>query len=127
MFATSTHRFLPWRAWRFGLDGVTFWTYSQNHWNDPPREQNFGLYFGAADGGSVPSKRWEAWREGIDDYLYLVLYEAELRKQDGPAPEDENLLELARELGGEDPAPIQRYHEVRTRIAQRVLELRAAQ
>jgi hypothetical protein len=124
MFATSRHRFLPWRAWRYDLDGVTIWTYSQNHWNDPSRDQNFGLFFGAADGGSVPSKRWEAWREGLEDYLYLYLYDAELEKQGEPTPRDQDLLEQARALGAEDPSPIERYDEVRVQIAHRILELR---
>ena len=34
LFSTSQHRFLPWRAWRYNLDGVTLWTCSQSHWND---------------------------------------------------------------------------------------------
>jgi hypothetical protein len=124
MFATSRHRFLPWRAWRYGLDGVTLWTYSQNNWNDLPHESNFGQFFRAADGGTVPSKRWVAWRDGLEDYLYLVLYEAELGKLGKPTPEDEALLEQARELGAEDPAEVEQYHEVRTAIAERILELR---
>jgi len=125
MFGTSRHRFLPWRAWRYDLDGVTLWTYSQNHWNDPPRDQNFGLFFGAADGGSIPSKRFEAWREGLEDYLYLHLYDAELDKLGELTPEDEDLLDQARELGAEDPSEIEQYDEVRIHIAHRILELRA--
>ncbi len=123
MFATSRHRFLPWRAWRYHLDGVTIWTYSQNHWNDPPRDQNFGMFFSAADGGSIPSKRFEAWREGLDDYRYLHLYDAELDKLGRTTPRDEEILKQARELGAESPSPIERYDEVRTRIAHRILEL----
>ncbi len=125
LFSTARHRFLPWRAWRYNLDGVTLWTYSQSHWNDPPRHgHNFGMFFGAADGGAVPSKRFEAWRDGVEDYLYLVVYEAELRKLSEPTPQDEELLEQARELGAENPADIQRYDQVRTHIAHRILGLR---
>ena len=125
MFGTSRHRFLPWRSWRYNLDGVTLWTYSQNHWNDPPRQgHNFGMFYGASHGGAVPSKRFEAWRDGIEDYLYLIVYEAELGKLSAPTPLDEELLAQARELGDENPADIERYDEVRTRIAHRILELR---
>ena len=124
MFSTTRHRFLPWRAWRYDLDGVTLWTYSQNNWNDPPYEHNFGQFFGSSHGGTVPSKRWIAWREGLEDYLYLVRYEEELAKRGGPAEEDEALLALARECGAEDPPGIERYYEVREAIAARILELR---
>ena len=126
MFSTTRHRFLPWRAWRYGLDGVTLWTYSQNNWNDPPHEHNFGQFFRAADGGTVPSKRWVAWRDGLEDYMYLVLYEDELSKRGGPSAEDEDLLEQARACGDENPPPIERYHDVRNAIAERILALRAA-
>ena len=124
MFSTTRHRFLPWRAWRYDLDGVTLWTYSQNNWNDPPREQNFGQFFGAAGGGTVPSKRWIAWRDGLEDYLYLVLYEDELAQRGESTAVDRALLEQAGELGAEEPPPIERYHEVRNAIARRILGLR---
>jgi len=41
-----------------------------------------------------------------------------------PSAQDEKLLDQARELGAENPAEIERYDQVRTRIAQRILELR---
>ncbi|MAE65106.1 MAG: hypothetical protein CMJ18_12620 [Phycisphaeraceae bacterium] len=125
LYSPQTHRSMPLRAWKYKLDGVTTWTYSQSIWNDVSREHNFGLFFGAADGGSVPSKRFEGWREGTDDYLYMYLYEAALEELDEPTAVDRELLEKARELGAiRDSTTLSHFREVRNRVAHRILELR---
>lgn len=124
LYSPQTHRSMPWRAWRYRLDGVTTWTYSQSIWNDVSREHNFGLFFGASDGGSVPSKRFEGWREGTDDYLYLVVYESALGKLKEPTPADHDLLDRARELGEiRDSTVMAQFSAVRRRMAHRILEL----
>jgi hypothetical protein len=83
----SYYRLLPWRAFKRGQTGAGFWIYYYGlnfqtgavPWDDTLRPRGFsGVVYGK--GGSpvpglseniVPSRRWEAWREGIEDYQYL--------------------------------------------------------
>jgi hypothetical protein len=72
-------------------------------------------------GRPVPSKRWEAWREGLEDYLLLHTYEEELRARGGPQPEEEALLQEARHVGDMGEAPLELMDELADRIVQRLL------
>jgi hypothetical protein len=127
-FTPAKHRFMPWRAWHFDLDGVTFWTYSACSWNDPSRVPNYGLYYPSSTGGPIPSKRWVAWREGLDDYLYLRAYTAELDKPASISPRAREILKDAHALGESGEVnDIDRYDQVRRRMAYRILELRGLQ
>ncbi len=83
----SYYRLLPWRAFNRGQTGAGFWIYYYGlnfqtgavPWDDTLRPRGFsGVVYGR--GGSpvpglseniVPSRRWEAWREGVEDYQYL--------------------------------------------------------
>ncbi|MHC4640594.1 MAG: hypothetical protein ACYS32_03045 [Planctomycetota bacterium] len=78
------YRLMPWRAFKRGQTGAGFWTYvdyyKKQGWDDTGTP--FG-YYGVIYGSHiqsavdtlgediVPSRRWEAWREGIEDYQYL--------------------------------------------------------
>ncbi len=82
------YRLMPWRAFKRGQTGAGFWAYSEVRneirWDDTLKP--FGYYaviYGAGNSPVdtlgepiVPSRRWEAWREGVEDYQYLY----ELRK-----------------------------------------------
>ena len=81
------YRLLPWRAFQRGQTGAGFWTYYYGlnfepgavPWNDTLRPHGFsGVVYGAKASpvplngeNIVPSRRWEAWREGVEDYQYL--------------------------------------------------------
>ncbi len=83
----SYYRLLPWCAFKRGQTGAGFWIYYYGlnfdtgavPWHDTLRPRGFsGVVYGR--GGSpvpglleniVPSRRWEAWREGVEDYQYL--------------------------------------------------------
>ena len=83
----SYYRLLPWRAFKRGQTGAGFWIYYYGlnfktgtvPWDDTLRPRGFsGVVYGR--GGSpvpglteniVPSRRWQAWREGVEDYQYL--------------------------------------------------------
>ncbi len=76
----SYYRLESWEAWRKGLDGVCYWAYNSwrgDSWDDfdvadsHNYSDNGAVY--AGDDSPVTSKRWEATREGLDDYLYLYL------------------------------------------------------
>ncbi len=83
----SYYRLLPWRAFKRGQTGAGFWIYYYGFnfetgavpWDDTLRPRGFsGVVYGSR-GSSVPglgenivpSRRWQAWREGVEDYQYL--------------------------------------------------------
>lgn len=69
------HRF--WFAWENGLTGVGWWVYAHHSgedlWDGPNATGDFfaTVYDGVK--GPISSKRWEAAREGVEDYEYLVM------------------------------------------------------
>ncbi len=83
----SYYRLLPWKAFQRGQTGAGFWIYYYGSgfkpgdvpWSDTLRPQGFsGVVYGAKSSpvpglseNIVPSRRWEAWREGVEDYQYL--------------------------------------------------------
>lgn len=97
----SYYRLMSWDAFARGQTGAGFWIYISYHkqqWNDGPLARGYyDVIYGQA--GSpvdtsgekiIPSKRWEAWREGIEDYEYLVQLKRaieEVRKRDEKAAE----------------------------------------
>jgi len=73
----GTYRWRFWRAWNLGLTGVGWWTYAQHddvsRWLGPnPTGDFFATVYEGRD-GPVSSKRWEAAREGVEDYALLHL------------------------------------------------------
>ena len=75
-------RLMPWRAFNRKLTGAGFWAYldfGTKSWDDTMRASGYyGVVYGAKYSsrethgeGIVPSRRWEAWREGVEDYQYL--------------------------------------------------------
>ena len=83
----SYYRLLPWRAFKRGQTGAGFWIYYYGlgfepgavPWDDTLRPHGFsGVVYGAKASpvslngeNIVSSRRWEAWREGVEDYQYL--------------------------------------------------------
>ena len=77
------YRLMSWRAFELGLTGAGFWTYINHYktpgWDDtgvPSGYYNavYRQYNSPVDTSGekiIPSRRWEAWREGIEDYQYL--------------------------------------------------------
>ena len=72
------YRGQAWRAWRHGLTGIGFWSYctsADDPWYSAPSGDEYLLIY--QGNGVVPSKRWEAIRDGIEDYsMFAVLREA---------------------------------------------------
>ena len=75
-------RAVPWLLWKFGLDGYHFWSincWPLDPWTTPVSHTcncyNRGVfvYPDPRDGSPVDSTRWELFREGLEDYLYLHL------------------------------------------------------
>jgi hypothetical protein len=66
------YHILPLLAFKHELEGVAFWTYSPCRWVNNRAGRNYGLYYWNKKGdGPIASRRWEIWRDGLDDYLLL--------------------------------------------------------
>ncbi|MHC4555705.1 MAG: hypothetical protein ACYTFW_00035 [Planctomycetota bacterium] len=92
----SYYRLIPWRAFRRGQSGAGFWIYyfgldfkpSAAPWNDTLRPLGVsGVVYGTQANpvgrfteNIVPSRRWEAWREGVEDYQYLYELQQAINK-----------------------------------------------
>lgn len=67
------YRGQAWLAWHHGLSGIGFWSYCTSR-NDPwfaPRAENEYLLIYPGE-GVVSSKRWEAIRDGVEDFSMLT-------------------------------------------------------
>ena len=97
----SWYRMAVWRAWKAGARGFGYWIYSyKTHWDssryDEGRRPNWAVvYFADAEDAPpgiskkelvVTSKRWEATREGVEDYIYLYLLREAIEKAGGGVP-----------------------------------------
>ncbi len=86
--AYDYYRLKAWRAWQHELSGIGFWAYGDAGWRGDNAWDDFDGpncdYAAVYDiehappevphsEALIPSKRWEAWREGIEDYAYLHL------------------------------------------------------
>lgn len=81
------YRLMAWKAFVLGFAGIGFWNYSDfaawgmnwsEGWDEPAIDLKKGdayavIYRGDA-GGLLSSRRWEAWRMGIEDYELLLMY-----------------------------------------------------
>ncbi len=69
------YRFLAWWSWMFGASGVGFWSYSDTNgssaWNDLDGKNPDWAVVYEAENSIVSSRRWEAFREGLEDYSLL--------------------------------------------------------
>ena len=130
---TAPRNFYGFFAWKAGVGGVAQWVY---HHSSTP-EHNY--VWPAEGGGTVPTLRWEAVREGTKDRAYIEALEQRLKGRTGPVAEAGRALlaeissnvELAHEdydaiSGGRihSPSP-ETIDEWRRRIAAAVVALEA--
>lgn len=83
--AIGYYRLKPWRTWDLGLSGCALWAYNSwrgDSWDDfdGPKDQSDNGMVYSGDYGPIPTRRWEAFREGLDDYLTLHLLNASIAK-----------------------------------------------
>ncbi len=84
----SRYRVYLWYAWDLGLSGVSYWKY----WGDLTGLVGYPNEVGLDDEqyGPIDSRRFEAWRDGIDDYCYLWLLDRAINAaQTHGAPEEQ--------------------------------------
>jgi hypothetical protein len=72
----TLYRWRFWYAWNMGFTGAGWWTYAHHgpsRWDGPNETSDFFATVYEGSKGPVASKRWEAAREGVEDYEYLFL------------------------------------------------------
>jgi hypothetical protein len=92
MSPVGYYRRLIWTTWQAGFTGCGFWSYSCTGWGnvstpgrsawddmDNPRGNDAAVVYESPT-GPVSSRRWETWREGIEDYEYLWLLRDKLNR-----------------------------------------------
>ncbi len=138
------YRGLGWLAWDLKLSGAGFWVYKYHDLWWPLDVGNWAVVYPSGD-EVVPSRRWEACRDGQEDYRAMYVLREEIQKaRDGHRLEDadraEKLLDEAVEkvvgwqIGVIDEITRQtRDYEIdyqllleyRTKIAEMIIDLRA--
>ncbi|MFB3894810.1 MAG: glycoside hydrolase domain-containing protein [bacterium] len=103
------YRLKPWYAYQLGFNGVCFWAYNSwrgDPWNDfdatnIDRFSDNGVIY-SGDHGPITSRRWEAFRAGIQDYQYLDMLQQliKLAKEESTVQGNDNLAKLAIEANG---------------------------
>jgi len=89
------YRMMSWKAWNFGFTGAACWAYADNNspgnaWDDydfAQHESCFAVVYAAKNAPPdvsreekiITSKRWEAWREGIEDYECLKMLQDKIK------------------------------------------------
>lgn len=113
----ADYRLALWQTWKAGMKGFGYFIYSyKNHWQnyDQAEWPTWSVvYFANADDAPpglsknelvVPGKRWEATREGVEDYVYLaMLKEAVEKPKPGASPQ---ALAEGRKLLAELPSKV---------------------
>ncbi|HUH18944.1 hypothetical protein [Albibacterium sp.] len=75
----SRYRLLAWKAFQYNARGIGFWAYGDQFgssvWDDFDGGQ--GDYNVVYDKGNsiIPSRRWEAFKQGVEDYFILTKYQ----------------------------------------------------
>jgi outer membrane protein assembly factor BamB len=95
------YRGQAWLAWRHRMTGIGFWSYCTSQddpWFVPKLRYDYLLVY--PGDGVVSSKRWEAVRDGIEDYSMLALLRQKLEARNAPAKADD-VAAVERLLGEE--------------------------
>ena len=102
------YRAQAWLAWHYGLTGIGFWSYctsSFDPWYNSGESEYLLIYQGD---GVIPSKRWEAIRDGIEDYSMLDALRAAADRVKAAGRASENVT-AARRLLGEKASAVGRF------------------
>ncbi|HJN18140.1 MAG TPA: hypothetical protein QGH10_21755, partial [Armatimonadota bacterium] len=139
----SAYRLALWRAFELGASGCGFWCYavgegwkSVDMWHESPWAYA-AVYTldGAPEDVSraeaiIPSKRWEAWREGIEDYTHLHVLRSLIDQHGQPSSdqvtEAQEVLETAIQTVLTDPDDITRADAHRERVLRAIVALRVS-
>lgn len=118
------YRVYGWELLQRGYSGTGMWTYSAQApaWNDP--REGCLLIFKHPQLGLVHSRRYEMFREGVDDYRYVAALRRAAEKQGGDAAaQAEALIKQAVQDITANRQDQQRCETWRGRIARQILSM----
>ena len=97
------YRWWIWYAWNNGFTGAGWWVFAHHgdadRWDGPNETgNNFCTAYDCPE-GVLTSKRWEATRDGIEDYEYLWLLREAVREAEGRGVAEAELAGAKRLLG----------------------------
>ncbi|NIA12951.1 MAG: PQQ-binding-like beta-propeller repeat protein [Nitrospiraceae bacterium] len=103
------YRGQAWLVWHFGHTGIGFWTYfnaGSDPWFMPASGADYEMVY--QGDGVVVSKRWEAVRDGIEDYgmLDMLRKAADAAEAEGRQPD---MVAEARRVCGDQAKAIARF------------------
>ncbi len=81
------YRAYAWIAWHFGLDGAGFWCYKYADLWWPLEQTHWGVVY-PSGGEVVPSRRWEAVRDGQEDFRLFHALRTEIERARGQGQND---------------------------------------
>jgi len=75
----QAYRDRAWQSFLHGYEGCGFWSYGDitaSAWDDfdGSGRTDYGVIY-ESDQGPVTSRRWEAWRDGVEDYMLMRIME----------------------------------------------------
>ncbi|MBI5093723.1 MAG: DUF4091 domain-containing protein [Candidatus Hydrogenedentes bacterium] len=96
-YAAIDHRMLFWQTWALGIQGLHYWSVNHLEPGQDPRQSLLTMTPANGDGflvypgadGPVNSIRWETIRDGIEDYDYLAMLTARIRKLEAAGSHEE--------------------------------------
>jgi len=103
------YRGQSWAAWAFNLQGIGFWSYctsGADPWYKPEGTMDYLLVY--PGDGVVISKRWEAVRDGMEDYDMLLALKTAAEKAAANNKASE-AVKQAQTLLGEKAATVAQY------------------
>ena len=137
----SLYRLALWKAFRMGATGCGFWCYAVGKdWKNADMWRESAMLYAAIytlegapedisrEEAIIPSKRWEAWREGIEDYTYLYM----LRELIERAPPSDRAVEAQQTLDAavqrvlDEPENLQLANRHRHKVLKAIMALQAA-
>ena len=118
----------PLAAWRYRLGGIAYWSYAAvygDYWDDFDLGlPDWAQVYPDPTGRLVLSKRWAAWREGVEHFLVLQLYEDELHSRGEPRLGEETLLQEDQQVADLEQAPVEFMGVLMDKIVLWLLEYR---
>ena len=129
-------RLYPWKAWKMGVEFVAYWTYlgvtsgdsdfwDVHHVKKKGGHGPSGMVYNSPGGRLNPSKRYEAFREGMEDYCYLWILK---RRIEAAKKRGQNVVKAEEALAacveaGLAARNMGEVDAVRRRLAEAIMEL----
>jgi len=110
-----------WWAYQQAITGVCYW--AQQYYGDPWYRAAFSKAYDTSlvypvESGVIPSRRWEAWRRGWQDYNLLALTKTSLAGDEAGLAEMDRLLDEVVKVPG-DPQKREAVRDwLKSRLAQ---------